>query len=131
MTVQQAPKAPTLPLPPAEYSQQGSNALVNSLRMYFNQLDAFNSALAGTAYQAPSVTLVSNTWYSVPAMFRLVINGTGNVSIDTTDIDGSVTTAAFVYIESGALNDTHTYLSETVSSIRAVFGSGLSVSLVL
>ena len=32
-------RAPALPIPPAEYSQQHSDKLNNVLRLYFNQLD--------------------------------------------------------------------------------------------
>ena len=91
---------------------------------------AVSAAIAATDYQAPSVTLTSNVWYSVPSLFRLIFNGTGNISIDTTDTSGNVVTGAFVYIESGASNDTHTYLSESVKQIRAIFSSGVTVALV-
>jgi hypothetical protein len=33
------PKAPNLPIPPNEYSQQYGNILTNALRLYFNQID--------------------------------------------------------------------------------------------
>jgi len=91
---------------------------------------AVSAAIAATDYQAPAVTLTSNVWYSVPSLFRLIFNGTGNISIDTTDTSGNVVTGAFVYIESGASNDTHTYLSESVKQIRAIFSSGVTVALV-
>lgn len=42
------PKAPLLPLPPTEYSQQYVEQLTNALRLYFNQLDNTNTTLLGT-----------------------------------------------------------------------------------
>lgn len=41
------PKAPLLPLPPTEYSQQYVEQLTNVLRLYFNQLDNINTTLLG------------------------------------------------------------------------------------
>ena len=42
------PRAPLLPLPPTEYSQQYVEQLTNALRLYFNQLDNTNATLLGT-----------------------------------------------------------------------------------
>ena len=41
------PKAPNLPIGPAQYSQEYVNQLLNVLRLYFNQLDNMGSILAG------------------------------------------------------------------------------------
>jgi hypothetical protein len=42
------PKAPNLPIGPADYSQQYQDQLTNVLRLYFNQLDNFASGVGGT-----------------------------------------------------------------------------------
>ena len=41
------PKAPNLPIGPAQYSQEYINQLLNVLRLYFNQIDNMGSILAG------------------------------------------------------------------------------------
>lgn len=41
------PRAPLLPLPPTEYTQQYVEQLTNALRLYFNQLDNTNATLLG------------------------------------------------------------------------------------
>lgn len=41
------PKAPNLPIGPAQYSQEYVNQLLNVLRLYFNQIDNMGSLLAG------------------------------------------------------------------------------------
>ena len=41
------PKAPNLPIGPAQYTQEYINQLLNVLRLYFNQLDNMGSILAG------------------------------------------------------------------------------------
>jgi hypothetical protein len=41
------PKAPNLPIGPANYNQEYVNQLLNVLRLYFNQLDNMGSILAG------------------------------------------------------------------------------------
>lgn len=40
-------KAPLLPLPPTEYSQQYLEQLTNAMRLYFNQLDNLSSTVLG------------------------------------------------------------------------------------
>lgn len=40
-------KAPLLPLPPVEYSQQYVEQLTNAMRLYFNQLDNLNATVLG------------------------------------------------------------------------------------
>jgi hypothetical protein len=42
------PKAPNLPVSPIDYHQQHHEQLSNALRLYFNQIDNFASALSGT-----------------------------------------------------------------------------------
>jgi hypothetical protein len=44
-----APKAPNLPIAPGEYEARLHEQFTNILRLYFNQLDNFNSALNGTS----------------------------------------------------------------------------------
>ena len=43
MTIPANVVAPNLPLPPDEYQRLAQQTLTNVLRLYFNQLDAFDS----------------------------------------------------------------------------------------
>ena len=43
MTIPANVVAPNLPLPPDEYQRLSQQTLTNVLRLYFNQLDAFDS----------------------------------------------------------------------------------------
>ena len=46
MTIPSSIVAPNLPLPPDEYQRLAQQTLTNVLRLYFNQLDAFDSIAA-------------------------------------------------------------------------------------
>jgi hypothetical protein len=39
--------APALPVPPVEYDQRYATDLIRILRLYFNQIDGFQNAVAG------------------------------------------------------------------------------------
>jgi hypothetical protein len=43
MTIPSNVIAPNLPLPPDEYQRLAQQTLTNVLRLYFNQLDSFNT----------------------------------------------------------------------------------------
>jgi hypothetical protein len=43
MTIPSNVVAPNLPLPPDEYQRLAQQTLTNVLRLYFNQLDSFNT----------------------------------------------------------------------------------------
>jgi hypothetical protein len=45
MSYIRAPKAPSLPIPPSQYSVEHFNQFSNVLRLYFNQLDSVNAGL--------------------------------------------------------------------------------------
>jgi hypothetical protein len=52
--------APNLPLPPEEYQRLAQQTLTNVLRLYFNQLDAFNAISIEQMNANQTLTWLSN-----------------------------------------------------------------------
>jgi len=95
-------KAPALPLPYAQYNSDQQNQLINSLRLYFNQLDSYNrqvasvingfcnesSVFTSTSFDAfgrlrvsePYTLFDSQNRYAVDNQFDVSTTGTGTTS---------------------------------------------------
>ena len=60
-------RAPALPLPPIEYDQRQQDQFQYALRLYFNQLDAYNSESSvppsGTTVDRPTQNLQVGQFY--------------------------------------------------------------------
>ena len=72
------PKAPNLMSVPIEYSMQNQQQLLNQLRLYFNQIDNYSSALVGvigmTSFQAPYGSFIdTSTIAAVPNVSTAVL----------------------------------------------------------
>lgn len=85
------PKAPNLPLAPSEYLRAYFDQLTSILRLYFNQLDGYNTAVSPAVGSFAAVTSQSvaaaNTATKIHLDTTLVENG---ISIDAT---GTITVA--------------------------------------
>lgn len=80
-------KAPNLPIAPVEYSQQYQDQFTNVLRLYFNEIDNFNSSAGGSnggqyiqfphisAYDSSSQYALSNT--VTTALWGTLVTGSG------------------------------------------------------
>lgn len=79
------PKAPNLPIPPNQYSQEYLNILTNALRLYFNQLD-----LLGKYLVTPDIGYFLNSGYGgfsdSTTQTIATINTPQAITFDTTDI---------------------------------------------
>ena len=88
------PKAPNLPIGPANYAQDYINQLLNVLRLYFNQLDNMGAILAGQGgaflnnpYGAFSSFVDQTTTANTATLMTLNTTDFANgVSIDTSKI---------------------------------------------
>ena len=75
------PKAPNLPVAPVDYAQQYQDQILNVLRLYFNQLDNFNSGLTippnGITANRPTLHLqVGQFFYDTSLGIPIWWNGT-------------------------------------------------------
>ena len=90
-------RAPRLPSPPVEYDQRFMEALLNALRLYFNQLDNPGSILASTqkvnglittalSFSQPDPTTPGTLRIDLPTQVDLAAGDlkTGDVYYDTT-----------------------------------------------
>lgn len=90
-------RAPRLPNPPTEYDQRFMEALLSSIRLYFNQLDNPGSILASTqevnglittalSFSQPDPTTPGTLRISLPTQVDLAAGDlkTGDVYYDTT-----------------------------------------------
>lgn len=82
------PKAPNLPIGPVEYSQEYQDQFSNVLRLYFNQLDNFDSGLVtgagGSSIQFPYGAFSSYSSQTTTA------NTATLMTLDTTDFSNGV-----------------------------------------
>ena len=82
------PKAPNLPIGPVEYSQEYQDQFSNVLRLYFNQLDNFDSGLVtgagGSSIQFPYGAFSSYSSQTTTA------NTATLMALDTTDFSNGV-----------------------------------------
>jgi hypothetical protein len=88
-------RAPRLPNPPDEYNSQYMEALLSSIRLYFNQLDNPGSILASTqdvdnkittalSFSQPNPATPGTLRISLPTQADLARLKTGDVYYDTT-----------------------------------------------
>lgn len=79
------PKAPNLPIPPNQYSQEYGNILTNALRLYFNQIDLLCKYVVN-----PDIGYFLNSGYGgfsdSTTQSIAVINTPQAVTFNTTDI---------------------------------------------
>ena len=74
------------------------------------------------------IVAASNVWYNISAMFRVVFNGTGTVTIATQSYGGVITNNAYFYTVTSAVNEVHTFMAEEAVKINCVF-SGVTVAI--
>ncbi len=64
--------------------------------------------------------LVSGQWFPVGSLFRLLMTGTGNVTIDSKDALGTITTSVYTTTLTGATNEIgFPYAGDAAVQIRA------------
>lgn len=51
------------------------------------------------------VMLDTGAWQRVPSVFRLLLNGTGTITLDSRDAAGTITSAYAIYTKTDAVND--------------------------
>ena len=82
--------APNLPLGPREYEQLYTDQLNNVLRLYFNQLDNFNGALASTG-GGSHLQLPNGAWYDTTTQTRTAINTAQAVTFNNNTLQNQIT----------------------------------------
>jgi len=82
--------APNLPLGPREYEQLYTDQLNNVLRLYFNQLDNFNGALASIG-GGSNLQLPNGAWYDTPTQTRTAINTSKAVTFNNNTLQNQIT----------------------------------------
>jgi len=82
--------APNLPLGPREYEQLYTDQLNNVLRLYFNQLDNFNGALASTG-GGSHLQLPNGAWYDTTTQTRTAINTAKAVTFNSNTLQNQIT----------------------------------------
>jgi len=120
----------SVPLPAAIPAAPARNLKASVVDSRGNDLSAyFDVAFGASTIQLTSrlgYTLlergltVSYEWADFPAFSRLVLNGTGTVTVDVRNADGSIDLAAYTATVSGAVDDVHyPYPGEHAVQIRA------------
>jgi hypothetical protein len=72
----------------------------------------FSGKLAGN--------LANGEWFNPPSIFRLLLNGTGTVTIDSKDAAGTITTGVYSTTLSSAVNEiAFPYAGDSAIQIRA------------
>jgi len=82
--------APNLPLGPREYEQLYTDQLNNVLRLYFNQLDNFNGALASIG-GGSNLQLPNGAWYDTTTQTRTAINTAKAVTFNNNTLQNQIT----------------------------------------
>ena len=103
----------------------GGTAISLSGVAYIGNVMHEGSADAGAAAQVATrvpftQSLASGVWANVPSIFRLALNGTGSVIIDSMDVLGNITTGVASYTPSSAVNSIQfPYAGDSAVQIRA------------
>lgn len=75
--------------------------------------------------------LVSGEWVTTPSVFKLIMNGTGAMSLDSRDANGAVTTGVFSKTLSTAINEVgFPYAGDSAMAIRATFPQEVTVEVI-
>ena len=82
--------APNLPLGPREYEQLYTDQLNNVLRLYFNQLDNFNGALASIG-GGSNLQLPNGAWYDTTTQTHTAINTAKAVTFNNNTLQNQIT----------------------------------------
>ena len=82
--------APNLPLGPREYEQRYVDEFNKILRLYFNQLDNFNGALASTG-GGSHLQLPNGAWYDTTTQTRTAINTAQAVTFNSNTLQNQIT----------------------------------------
>lgn len=69
-----------------------------------NVVTATTDAVGGGSRVLIAGDMVSGEWVTTPTVFRLLLNGTGTVTLDARDAAGTVTTSVETYTLSSAVN---------------------------
>lgn len=65
-------------------------------------------------------SLADSVWFNPPSIFRLLLNGTGTVTLDSKDAAGTITTSVFSVTLTGAVNQIEfPYAGDGAIQIRA------------
>jgi hypothetical protein len=81
-----------------------------------------SSTIAANTYGG---VLTHDTWTKLPSIYKLMMNGTGSVRIDTRAFDGYITTNVVTYTVSGA-SEVFAYF-ENAYEIRAIITGSATV----
>lgn len=82
--------APNLPLATRTYEQQYIDQLNNVLRLYFNQLDNFTTALSTTG-GGSNLQLPNGAWYDTTTQTRTAINTAKAVTFNSNTLQNQIT----------------------------------------
>lgn len=66
--------------------------------------------------------LTANMWIKLPALYKLVVEGNGVVTIDTRTFGGVVTAAAMTFVAPSA-DPYYPYFGEDVEDVRATYSN--------
>jgi hypothetical protein len=100
----------------------------------YTDLDSTSqAAILGVASKAPLTnTMASGTWYPATTIMRLILNGSGTITIDAMDIVGNITAGVYTNTISGSINDIDfLYAGLGAVKIRASYTSTAIVSAIL
>ena len=82
--------APNLPLATRTYEQQYIDQLNNVLRLYFNQLDNFTTAISTTG-GGSNLQLPNGAWYDTTTQTRTAINTAQAVTFNSNTLQNQIT----------------------------------------
>ena len=82
--------APNLPLATRTYEQQYIDQLNNVLRLYFNQLDNFTTAISTTG-GGSNLQLPNGAWYDTTTQTRTAINTAKAVTFNSNTLQNQIT----------------------------------------
>jgi hypothetical protein len=93
----------------------------------FNSLADIPTNYTGSATVAGVAISMVNGWITAPSLFRLNLQGTGNITISTTDSTGAVVASAFTYTLPSQAG-IKSYAADTITLIKIVADAGVTVS---
>lgn len=107
-------KAPLLPLPPVEYSQQYVEQLTNVMRLYFNQLDNLNTNAFGTR-GGQYINNPSGSFYDTTNQYDGATTIPYPMRLNSTALSNGVTIEPRTAVFSGSISSTTLTVSSMIS----------------